>query len=96
MLAALSYAVKQFVAPRVSQRYHEWRHDADKAKAEEERQKTAQLVATAIQSQVGQHCLKFFVALDWTKALRTLVLQSQVKHGFLAALPRVVVVNLLF
>ena len=52
LLAAVSYAVKQFVAPKVSQWYHEWRHDADKAKAEEEQQKTAQLVASAIQSQV--------------------------------------------
>lgn len=54
LLAAVSYAVKQFVAPKVSQWYHEWRHDADKAKAEEEQQKTAQLVASAIQSQVSQ------------------------------------------
>ena len=52
LLAAVSYAVRQYVAPKVSQWYHEWRHDADKAKAEEEQQKTAQLVANAIQSQV--------------------------------------------
>ena len=53
LLAAVSYAVKQYVAPKVSQWYHEWRHDADKEKAEEEQQKTAQLVANAIQSQVN-------------------------------------------
>ena len=52
LLAAVSYAVKQFVAPKVSQWYHEWRQDDDKAKAEEEQQKTAQLVADAIQGQV--------------------------------------------
>ena len=52
LLAAVSYAVKQYVAPKVSQWYHEWRHDADKVKAEGEQQKTAQLVANAIQSQV--------------------------------------------
>lgn len=86
MLAALSYAVKQFVAPRVSQWYHEWRHDADKAKAEEEQQKTAQLVATAIQSQVGPYCLRLTVPLEWRNALHTLV-QTQIKHRFLAALP---------
>lgn len=55
LLAAVSYAVKQYMAPKVSQWYHEWRNDADKAKAEEEQQKTAQLVAGAIQSQVTQH-----------------------------------------
>lgn len=52
LLAAVSYAVKQYVAPKVSQWYYEWRHDADKSKAEEEQQKTAQLVASAIQAQV--------------------------------------------
>ncbi len=52
LLAAVSYAVKQYVAPKVSQWYNEWRHDADKSKAEEEQQKTAQLVASAIQAQV--------------------------------------------
>lgn len=56
LLAAVSYAVKQFVAPKVSQWYHEWRQDDDKAKAEEEQQKTAQLVADAIQGQVGLIC----------------------------------------
>ena len=87
MLAALSYVAKQFVAPRVSQWYHEWRHDADKAKAEEDQQKTAQLVATAIQSQVGPHCLRLTVPPDGTNALHTLVLQTQIKHCFFAAVP---------
>ena len=49
---SVSYAVKQFVVPKVSQWYHEWRKDDDKTKAEEEQQKTAQLVADAIQAQV--------------------------------------------
>ena len=63
LLAAVSYAVKQYVAPKVSQWYHEWRHDADKAKAEDEQQKTAQLVANAIQSQVSLvHCLEGYTA----------------------------------
>jgi hypothetical protein len=52
LLAAVSYAVKQYVAPKVSQWYYEWRHDADKSKAEEDQQETAQLVASAIQAQV--------------------------------------------
>ena len=52
LLAGVSYAVKQFVVPKVSQWYHEWRKDDDKTKAEEEQQKTAQLVADAIQAQV--------------------------------------------
>lgn len=53
LLAAVGYAVKQFVAPKVYQWVQEWRHDADRARAEEEQQKTAQLVASAIQSQVN-------------------------------------------
>ena len=56
VLAAVSYAVKQYLAPKVSQWYQEWRHDGDRAKAEEEQQKTAQLVANAIQSQVSLAC----------------------------------------
>ena len=58
LLAAVSYAVKQFVAPKVSQWYHEWRQDDDNSKAEEEQQqKTAQLVADAIQGQVWPFCV---------------------------------------
>lgn len=52
LVAALGYAVKEYALPKVTQWYKDWRHDSDKESAEREAQKTAQLVASAIQAQV--------------------------------------------
>ncbi len=53
LLAATGYAVKQYLAPRVSQWLREWRGSADaEAAAAAEREKSAQLVAAAVASQV--------------------------------------------
>lgn len=52
LVAALGYAVKEYALPKVTQWYKDWRHDSDKESAERETQKTAQLVASAIQAQV--------------------------------------------
>ena len=70
LLAAVSYAVKQYLAPRVSQWYHEWRGDDDRAKAEDEQQKTAQLVANAIQSQVSLAHPQQVLAACWRACLK--------------------------
>lgn len=52
LVAAVGYALKQYAYPKVTQWYKEWRSDSEKEVAEQEAQKTAQLVASAIQAQV--------------------------------------------
>ncbi|BDA46562.1 probable peroxisomal membrane protein PEX14 at N-terminal half [Coccomyxa sp. Obi] len=54
LVAALGYAVKEYALPKVTQWYKDWRHDSDKESAEQEAQKTAQLVASAIQAQTAE------------------------------------------
>ncbi|CAL8471170.1 g10712 [Coccomyxa elongata] len=54
LVAALGYAVKEYALPKVTQWYKDWRHDSDKESAEREAQKTAQLVASAIQAQTAE------------------------------------------
>jgi hypothetical protein len=53
LLAAVGYAVKQYAVPRLAQWYKEWRSNSDEEDAEAQQQRTAQLVASAIQAQVS-------------------------------------------
>ena len=53
LLATTGYAIKQYLAPRVTQWLRDWRGGADaEAAAAAEREKSAQLVAAAVASQV--------------------------------------------
>ncbi len=60
LVAALGYAVKEYALPKVTQWYKDWRNNSDKESAEQETQKTAQLVASAIQAQVCSSLSCFF------------------------------------
>lgn len=52
LVAAVGYAVRQYALPKALAWYKEWRCDSEKAAAEEQQRKTAELVASALQAQV--------------------------------------------